>query len=139
MGIACLIFVQKQAVAGEVTKNQALTVAENVVRQFFPAGRQSLPVAIQQVRTSEAEALYYICNVGDQGFVLVAKNDNCPPVLGFSWESNFPVDQDAAPEWMRTLVQNIKNQCDKYIKCDTLSQAIADKWQSFSSKKSATI
>ncbi len=135
----CLVFAglsQIAAMAGEVTRNQALTIANKVVREYFPADRQLSAAGISIGSNSNADDPYYVCNIGDKGFVLVAKSDNYPPVLGFSYESSFPSPSTEKPALMNTVLNNIRSQCDDYDSRDTVNPAILQSWELLSSKKS---
>lgn len=130
---------QPAAPAGEVTKNQALAIAHKVVRQYFPVPRQ-LPSALISITGSlKQDDPFYVCSIGETGFVLVAKTDNCPPVLGFSWESNFPATLAEAPPLMNTVIDNIRRQCRDFETQDTVSPAILQSWKSFTAKKSGSL
>jgi hypothetical protein len=137
--ILCLVMAgvsQMTVKAEEVTKNEALAIAGKVVKDNFPAEHQVPPANIRIDTGLKTNDPFYVCNVGETGFVLVAKSDNCPPVLGFSWESNFPARVSELPALMNTIIDNIRIQCDDYASRDTVNPAILNSWQSFDSKKS---
>lgn len=129
---------QLALMADEVTKSQALTIASKVVSQYFPAERQLSSASINISASFKTDDPFYVCNVGERGFVLIAKSENCPPVLGFSWESNFPVHATEVPALMNTVLNNIRNQCDDYTSRDTVNPLIRQSWHSFSAKKSGS-
>jgi len=124
------------AVADEVSRNQALTIAGKVVMDNFPEGQKMLAARISIGTGLKTNEPYYVCQVGETGFVLVAKNDNCPPVLGFSWESNFPSGPAEVPALMSTVLDNIRRQCEDYASRDTVNPSITESWKSYSSRKS---
>ncbi|TSA33621.1 MAG: hypothetical protein D4R64_13855 [Porphyromonadaceae bacterium] len=125
--------------ADEVTKNQALTIADQVVKQYFPAERQLPSASISISASFKTNDPFYVCNVGETGYVLVSKSDNCPPVLGFSWESNFPARTAELPVLMNTVLDNIRTLCDDYASRDTVNPSIMESWKAFSSKKSGSL
>ncbi|MCX6224306.1 MAG: Spi family protease inhibitor, partial [Bacteroidia bacterium] len=129
---------QMTAMADEVSKNQALTIAGKVVQQYFPAESQLLSPTVSISNNINSDEPFYVCNVGNTGFVLVAKNDYCPPILGFSWESNFPLRNGETPALMSTVLDNIRNQCDDYARRDTVNPSILKSWQSFTVKNSGS-
>ncbi|MDD4645740.1 MAG: C10 family peptidase, partial [Bacteroidales bacterium] len=135
----CLLLsglLQMTVVAGEVTKVQAVTVAKIAVNQYFPVEKRSLYSNVSISGTVSSDEPFYICNVGDSGFVIVAKNENCPPVLGFSWESKFPATQSEIPALMNVVLSNIRNQCENLQAQEVTSPDIQENWQVFSGKKS---
>jgi len=139
--VLCLVSTglsQMALMADEVTKNQALTIAGKVARQYFPAERRLSSASISINASFKTDEPFYVCNVGNTGFVLVAKNDNCPPVLGFSWESNFPSSAIEVPGLMNTVIDNIRSQCDDYGSRDTVNPSIVESWKALSSTKSGS-
>lgn len=131
-------FSQVPLEADEVSKNQAITIASHIVSNYFPAERKLTPVNIRISQDQQPNSGFYICNVGETGFVLVAKNDDCPPVLGFSWESNFPAGGREMPAVLNTVVGNIQNQCVDYASRDTVNPAIRQQWQTYSGSKAGS-
>ena len=129
-------FFQLSLTADEVTRNQALTIASKVVMQYFPADRQLSSGGITIGPGFQANDPFFICNVGKAGFVLVAKKVNCPPVLGFSWESSFPASVSEISPLLKTVIGSIRNQCNDYDSRDTVSPVILKSWQLLSGLKS---
>ena len=137
--LASNILSQTTLLAGEVSKDQALTIAGKVVRDYFPAGSSLQSSNISVSNAISATEPYYVCNVGQSGFVLVSKNDNCPPVLGFSWEGGFTAQSSGTPALMNTILGHIRNQCIDYAARDTVNPAITDSWNALTSTKSGSI
>lgn len=133
---ACLS--QMTLVADEVTKNQALIIAEKVVSQYFPAESQLSSGKISIAPDLKVNEPFYVCNVGEKGFVLISKNDKCPPVLGFSWESRFGGSGDDSL-LMNTILGKIRQQCVEYASLDTINPVVEESWKAFSSKKSGSL
>jgi hypothetical protein len=139
--LLCLVLAgwsQMSAVADEVSKNQALAIAAKVVSNYFPT---DLKLSSSNIRISSGLSLtdpFYVCNVGEKGFVLVAKSENYPPILGFSWESNFPAQEAGMPDLMKTVINSIKTQCEDYDSRDTVNPLIVQKWQALTSAKAVS-
>ena len=78
--------------AEEVSKVKALEIAN----RFFETNSKTVKnVAFQFVEmegrsSSEFSTFYILNNVKDVGFVIVAGDDRITPVLGYSFENNFP-------------------------------------------------
>jgi hypothetical protein len=121
--------------AGEVSRDQASIIAGQVVSRYFPAGIQSSSANIRIAPDLKTNDPFYVCHTGASGFVLVAKNDDYPPVLGFSWESNFPEHSGQLPETMNAILDNIRTQCAEYAVRDELKPSIQERWKSFSGTK----
>jgi hypothetical protein len=132
-------FLPLLTVAGEVSRNQAVTIASKVVQDYFPSNQKSLASSIEINANLKSNEPFFVCNVGQTGFVLIAKDDNCPPILGFSWEGTFPENLNNAPELINTIVNNIRRQCADFAGCDTVNPAVEQAWNTYSSKKSTPI
>ena len=84
-------------------------LAQSFVKANFEFTRQSTELTLVQTAFSErGEACYHIFNVGETGFVIMAADDNYRPVIGYSDEGIFDVD-DMAPALVDYL-ENIR-QC----------------------------
>lgn len=84
-------------------------LAQSFVTANFEITRQSTDLTLVQTAHSErGEACYYIFNVGETGFVIMAADDNYRPIIGYSDEGIFDVN-DMAPALVDYL-ENIR-QC----------------------------
>jgi hypothetical protein len=126
-------FIQTTVQAEEVTKSQALAIANRVIRQYFPSDRQVPSATFATITGNQENEPFYLCNAGEKGFVLVAKNDNCPPVLGFSWESSFASRSFNQPVLFNTVLNNIRKQCEDYAMRDSVNPKIRERWQELGS------
>ena len=115
--------------AEEVDRGQASAVAAKVVAKQFPLGSISTSVA----SNLKAGLPFFVVKVEPMGFVLVAKDDKCPPVLGYSWESNFPENPETAPEIFTTLIAGLTRQCQSYQNMDETRDEIREAWVNGSS------
>ena len=86
-----------------------------IAKEFLSARNGELPgnVNVKPAFTagSETKPLYYVFNVGDKaGFVIISAEDTTVPVLGYSFEGEYPVDaQPNSMSWMMSgLEQELK-------------------------------
>ncbi|MFA6129143.1 MAG: C10 family peptidase [Bacteroidales bacterium] len=124
--------------AQEVTKNQALAIAGKVVSDYFPTDRQKAVSSITFHESQSTNEPFYILDAGETGFILVSKSFDCPPVLGFSWESNFPSVSSETPSLLTNIIGNIRTLCEDFAARDTVNPAIVDSWKALSSTKSGS-
>ena len=86
--------------ANPVSLSQAKYVGQQFVQAKFEQSRQSDDLTWVYTGTSyRGEACFYVFNVGDDGFVMVSADDYFRPILGYSMEGVFPVDN--MPEGLR--------------------------------------
>ncbi len=138
VSLALICLSQSPGWAGEVAKDQALTIAGQIVRQYFPSNlrMQASNISIRQGMPDTDP--FYVCNVGGSGYVLVAKSDNFPPILGFSWESDYEGQSAASPQVMKAIFDNIRTKCESYSRVDSVSPAITKSWEALSNTKSGS-
>ena len=83
--------------ARPVDQETAKRLGRSFVKANFEFTRQSDVLNLVQTAYSDrGEACYFIFNVGDTGFVIMAADDNYRPVIGYSYEGTFNPD-DMAP------------------------------------------
>ena len=83
--------------ARPVSLETAQSLGQSFVSANFEPTRQSTDLALVYSAFSDrGEACYYIFNVGDAGFVIVAGDDNYRPIIGYSEQGTFNPD-DMAP------------------------------------------
>ena len=81
------------AQAGPVSVSQAKYVGQQFVQANFEETRQSAELTLVCTgTTSRGEAGYYVFNVGSDGFVIVSGDDNFRPLIAYSQEGIFDVD-----------------------------------------------
>ena len=86
--------------ANPVSVSQAKYVGQQFVQARFEQSRQNSDLSLVYTGTSyRGEACFYVFNVGDNGFVIVSADDYFRPILGYSNEGLFPVDN--MPDGMR--------------------------------------
>ena len=87
------IAVQARPVDQETTKR----LGQSFVTSKFEQTRQSSELNLVYTAFSErGEACYYIYNVGNTGFIIIAADDHYRPIIGYSDKGNFNVN-DMAP------------------------------------------
>ena len=88
---------------------KAVTASEAVTTQFSVKEVTSIPKA--------GDPLYYIFNLSPQGWIIISADDAVPPVLAYSYQGSYSVDQ--APEqctaWMRQYEDQIRYARDNHI------------------------
>lgn len=83
--------------ARPVDQEAARRLGQSFVSAKFEPARQSSNLNHVQTAFSErGEACYYIFNVGETGFVIMAADDHYRPIIGYSEEGNFNIN-DMAP------------------------------------------
>ena len=96
--------------ARPVDQETAKRLGQSFVKANFEFTRQSDQLNLVQTAYSErGEACYYIFNVGDTGFVILAADDNYRPVIGYSDRGTFNLD-DMAPalaEYLEVVRQGV--------------------------------
>ena len=96
--------------ARPVDQETAKRLGQSFVKANFEFTRQSNQLNLVQTAYSErGEACYYIFNVGDTGFVILAADDNYRPVIGYSDRGTFN-PEDMAPalaEYLEVVRQGV--------------------------------
>jgi len=125
--IASMIFLMlgiSQIQSSEIDKGTAAAIASKILKAYFPAGSEGTLQA-----SGYASGLpFFVYNVEPRGFVLVAKDDKCPPVLGYSWESDFPQNPQTAPAMFGTLIQTLDKQIRFYTDQPEPSEKVRSEW-----------
>ena len=82
--------------AGPVDQATARRLGQSFVTSKFESHLQSTDLNLVQTAFSErGEACYYIFNVGDHGFVIMAADDHYRPIIGYSEQGVFDIDNMA--------------------------------------------
>lgn len=95
---------QKEKTSGDISKEEATLIANKFIKAqgLFPQTRSNLPLEIvytnldAKIKTrsnvSSEKPAYYIINIGNKGYVIVSGSDITFPVLGYSTESSFDIN-----------------------------------------------
>ena len=106
MTLLALVFGLGMVNANPVTSSQAKYVGQQFVQANFELTRQSSDLSLVYTGTSfRGETCFYVFNVGDKGFVIVSADDYFRPVLGYSEEGVFPVNN--MPDGLSYLLNSI--------------------------------
>lgn len=93
MSLLVLVLGLGMVQANPVSQSQAKYVGQQFVQARFEQSRQSSDLNLVYTGTSyRGETCFYVYNVGDNGFVIVSADDYFRPILGYSMEGIFPVD-----------------------------------------------
>lgn len=100
MSLLALVLGIGMAQAGPVGESQAKYVGQQFVQANFDTSRQNAELRLVYTgTTTRGEVGYYVFNVGEEGFVIVSGNDNYRPLVGYSTQGTFDVD-NMSPECM---------------------------------------
>ena len=89
--------------ARPVDQATANRLGQSFVKANFEFTRQSDALNLVQTAYSDrGEACYYVYNVGDAGFVILAADDNYRPIIGYSYSDTFN-PSDMAPAMVEFL------------------------------------
>jgi hypothetical protein len=106
MSLLALVLGVGMIYANPVSESQAKYVGQQFVQAKFEQSRQSNDLTLVYTGTSyRGEACFYVFNVGNTGFVMVSADDYFRPIVGYSMEGIFPVDN--MPGGLRYLLDNI--------------------------------
>jgi len=95
--IIALVLMGTMAKAGPVDEATARRLGQSFVTTCFESSRQSAELSLVYTAWSDrGEACYYIYNVGNTGFVILAADDHYRPIIAYSAEGIFNPD-DMAP------------------------------------------
>lgn len=126
--------------AAFVPREAALQVAQNLVLERAGISLRGELPTLGSVRTDQAgqRATYYIITLQPAGFVLVAAEDNVYPLLGYSFENDFPTTQ--VPEhilsWLQGYADQVRYHRDQASPAD---EVIQDAWTHYTSPVAAAV
>ena len=118
-GFLCLIFTLNLE-AKTVDIQTAKVAGKNFLSQRNSSNRHSIQIddlVLEHTETDKSGTpLYYVFNLTEQGFVIVSAEDRTEPVLGYSLENSFELDNNIpqAGEWL----DGYKDQIKQVIKSD---------------------
>ena len=115
---ACFIFILfcfNSVFAKKVEIKLAEQVALNFYLERFNAinhsGLKTVSISERYTVKDNSENVYYIFNIGNNGFIIVSADDVVYPILGYSFESTYS-EQNQPPQfiyWMDTYKRQILN------------------------------
>ena len=114
------------AQANPVGVSLAKHVGQQFVQANFEETRQSAELSLVYTgTTARGEASYYVFNVGNDGFVIVSGDDNFRPLIGYSEESAFDVNNAACMFYLNDIAESRSNSAANYI-----DPMVETEWQS---------
>ncbi len=110
------LFIALKLQAGDVDSLIAKKVAENFLSERSNTRKslssKSISLSYKYSEKRNGSAVYHVYNISnDKGYVIVSGDDRTIPVIAYSFESNFNLDEDAPPEflaWMESRAEEIK-------------------------------
>ena len=98
------------AQAGPVSVSQAKYVGQQFVQANFEETRQSAELTLVYTGTStRGEASYYVFNVGSDGFVIISGDDNYRPVIAYSQEGNYDLNNPVSAYYLNAIAEYRSN------------------------------
>ena len=136
-----LAFAISSVTAGNIDLPTARKVADGFIKTSLSANA-GLQMAASDFTISEnGKPVYYIVGLSPKGFIIVAANDAATPILGYTSENNYSVDNQ--PEnfslWMDGYAKMISYLNERNL---TQTEGMKLQWQNYldvpTNKKSAT-
>lgn len=113
--------------ARPINQETARNLAQSFVTANFAITRQSTDLTLVHTAFSDrGEACYYIFNVGETGFVIFAADDRYRPVIGYSDEGNFDIN-DMAPA-LADYLEGIRQGVMTATQSPTARASVAADW-----------
>ena len=94
------------AQAGPVSVSQAKYVGQQFVQANFEETRQSAELTLVYTGTStRGDVGYYVFNVGSDGFVIVSGDDNFRPLIAYSEEGNYDLNNPTSAYYLNAIAE----------------------------------
>lgn len=88
--------------AHPVSLSTAKTVGQQFAQTKFESKSAELSLAYTAA-TDRGEACFYVFNVGEEGFIIVSADDCYRPIIGYSQEGAFDLDNPGLAYYLRTV------------------------------------
>ena len=124
--------------ASNVELEKAAAVAQFLVEQKFDANQirgeeLELVFTAQNPLSTEVPVSYYVFNVGETGFIIVAGNNVARPILGYSTQGKY--DPDNLPPNFQAWMEDIANAITQSVAKGILPTAeISEEWNVYLNK-----
>lgn len=66
--------------------------------------------SIEEIKNNNEKTAFYVINYNEGGFVLLSADYRTPPILGFSFDNNFNIDENIFPDGLKYWVNDTKKQ-----------------------------
>jgi len=119
------------------SQEKAQTIATNIIKERFGTISSGMIFKIQSVETffEENIPVYYVFRLSPQGFVIISAQENVYPILAYSAESDFILDNNpAAKFWIDNYKKQIKYAADSKI---SATNDAKEAWKFYSSSNFA--
>jgi hypothetical protein len=127
LAAVCVGVAANAAYAMPVSESTALIVGKNYMAKFGQSAEEPKLLATYMDNSATHPAIYVFSANSGNGFVIVSGDDAVRPILGYSNENSFPID-NMSPEvsyWMEYYRKQIS---DVIASSMTASQEIAQRW-----------
>jgi len=138
LGIVLLTLLTINLLADNVKMNDAKTIGKNYYwensRDFKPFLYDQVVPELLTTETLNGTSLFYIFNINrDDGFIIVAADDDVIPVLGYSFTGSFPenVIPPAMEEWLQSYKDQIAEVIDRKIDGGKETEMLWEKYKTY--------
>ena len=128
-----LLFIALISKAGVVPIETAQKAAVNfytqqIVKEYPLTNLKDLYVKDVFTINNNGQAVYYIINIGETGYIAISADDNTYPILAYSFESSYNPAKVIPPfaMWMNHYKEQIVYAREKAVESNSI---IKDKWQ----------
>jgi hypothetical protein len=122
-----------EAFAKEISEREVQIVSLNWLNSYSTNFLTEDDIDTVYVQKGELDTLYYIVTFEPQGWVMVAGTDKVEPVLGYSIDSKFTMEQ--VPEQLKEWLNGIADEIEMVNGDDYQpSSLVEQKWNSYKSK-----
>lgn len=102
-------------IANPVSKETAKKIAYRFVSQKKQVKEGDVTIVYSQKLTHRDHTAFYVCNVGDNAFVVVSGDDVAQPILGFSYSNTFGTN---VPSNVAFFLSDLANEIDAALTQD---------------------
>jgi hypothetical protein len=135
----CLLIFTGNAFAAFISIDKARTVAKNLyyerINHFEETSLENVIFDNEYLVEKSNHAVYYVFNIqNNQGFVLIAADDNVFPILAYSFEGRMEQHKETVPPVEEFLI-NYQNEIVYIIeKQELATQEITETWNRYASE-----
>lgn len=124
--------------ADPVTPDRASMVAQRFMASAVKAERDQIRIVYTRSMPEAKETAFYVVNVGEDAFVIVAGDDAARPVLGYSTSRAFPQRVERLPDNVDGWFEEMARQIAFAAKHQEGKKSFADQWDQLSTDKVTT-